>query len=215
MALNLAFLSIFPNLLHWWVLVLHETYDHWSVTVLTVRLRSNWHTLLAHTLSQIVEHCKLESLTTPDNIVWSTVTSCWANNVCQFDLSLTVRSICSHFWYFFKYVAFYTGFNLLTPFFLLPYTIMDLPIFDRQIWYPSLLLNIHMCFKVDLLKQFIFYNPHVFIMFTEHRSLNSELISWHVFSWPHLASLPVSQQFKVKTLTACLNFPNYINWFSD
>ena len=44
--------------------------------------------IVQHTLSQIVEHCKLESLTTPDNIVWSTVTSCWANNVCQFDLSL-------------------------------------------------------------------------------------------------------------------------------
>ena len=46
--------------------------------------------IVQHTLSQIVEHCKLESLTTPDNIVWSTVTSCWANNVCQFDLSLSV-----------------------------------------------------------------------------------------------------------------------------
>ena len=45
--------------------------------------------IVQHTLSQIVEHCKLESLTTPDNIVWSTVTSCWANNVCQFVLSLT------------------------------------------------------------------------------------------------------------------------------
>ena len=42
--------------------------------------------IVQHTLSQIVEHCKLESLTTLDNIVWSTVTSCWANNVCQFDL---------------------------------------------------------------------------------------------------------------------------------
>ena len=40
--------------------------------------------IVQHTLSQIVEHRKLESLTTPDNIVWSTVTSCWANNVCQF-----------------------------------------------------------------------------------------------------------------------------------
>ena len=47
--------------------------------------------IVQHTLSQIVEHCKLESLTTPDNIVWSTVTSCWANNVCQFDLSLTAH----------------------------------------------------------------------------------------------------------------------------
>ena len=47
--------------------------------------------IVQHTLSQIVEHCKLESLTTPDNIVLSTVTSCWANNVCQFDLSLTFR----------------------------------------------------------------------------------------------------------------------------
>ena len=47
--------------------------------------------IVQHTLSQIVEHCKLESLTTPDNIVWSTVTSCCANNVCQFDLSLKGR----------------------------------------------------------------------------------------------------------------------------
>ena len=45
--------------------------------------------IVQHTLWQIVEHCKLESLTTPDNIVWSTVTSCWASSVCQFDLSQT------------------------------------------------------------------------------------------------------------------------------
>ena len=32
---------------------------------------------------------------------------------------------------FFKYVAFCTGFNLLTPIFMLPYIIMDLPIFER------------------------------------------------------------------------------------
>ena len=44
--------------------------------------------IVQHTLSHIVEHCKLESLTTPNNIVWSTVTSCWTNNVCQFDRSL-------------------------------------------------------------------------------------------------------------------------------
>ena len=48
--------------------------------------------IVQHTLSQIVEHSKLKSLTSPDNIVWSTVTSCWANNVCQFDLSLKKES---------------------------------------------------------------------------------------------------------------------------
>ena len=47
--------------------------------------------IVQHTLSHIVEQCKSESLTSPDNIVWSTVTSCWANNVCQFDRSLKVQ----------------------------------------------------------------------------------------------------------------------------
>ena len=37
--------------------------------------------IVQHTLSHIVEHRKLDSLATPDNIVWSTVTSCWTNNV--------------------------------------------------------------------------------------------------------------------------------------
>ena len=41
-----------------------------------------------HTLSHIVEHRKLDSLATPDSIVWSTVTSCWTSNVRQFDPSL-------------------------------------------------------------------------------------------------------------------------------
>ena len=45
--------------------------------------------IVQHTLSHIVEHCKLDSLATTDNIVWSTVTSCWTNNVRQFDPSLT------------------------------------------------------------------------------------------------------------------------------
>ena len=44
--------------------------------------------IVQHTLSDTVEHRKLDSLATPDNIVWSTVTSCWTNNVCQFDPSL-------------------------------------------------------------------------------------------------------------------------------
>ena len=44
--------------------------------------------IVQHTLSHIVEHRKLDSLATPDNIVWSTVTSCWTNNVGQFDPSL-------------------------------------------------------------------------------------------------------------------------------
>ena len=47
--------------------------------------------IVQHTLSHIVEHCKLDSLTTPDNIVWSTVTSCWTNNVRQFDPSHVAR----------------------------------------------------------------------------------------------------------------------------
>ena len=41
-----------------------------------------------HKLSHIVEHRKLDSLATPDNTVWSTVTSCWTDNVRQFDPSL-------------------------------------------------------------------------------------------------------------------------------
>ena len=35
--------------------------------------------IVQHTLSHIVEHHKLDNLVTPDNIVWSTVTSCWTN----------------------------------------------------------------------------------------------------------------------------------------
>ena len=34
--------------------------------------------------------------------------------------------------FFKQYVAFCTGFNLLTPIFLLPYIIMDLPIFQQR-----------------------------------------------------------------------------------
>ena len=44
--------------------------------------------IVQHTLAHIVEHRKLDSLATSDNIVWSTVTSCWTNNVHQFDPSL-------------------------------------------------------------------------------------------------------------------------------
>ena len=44
--------------------------------------------IVQHTLSHIVEQRKLDSLATLDNIVWSTVTSCWANSVRQFDPSL-------------------------------------------------------------------------------------------------------------------------------
>ena len=45
--------------------------------------------IVQHKLSHIVEQCKLDSLATPNNIVWSTVTSCWTNNVRQFDPNLT------------------------------------------------------------------------------------------------------------------------------
>ena len=44
--------------------------------------------IVQYTLSHIVEHCKLDSLATPDNIIWSTVTACWTSNVRQFDSSL-------------------------------------------------------------------------------------------------------------------------------
>ena len=42
---------------------------------------------------------------------------------------------------FLKYVAFCTGFNLLTSIFLLPYIIMDLPIFEIAEW-ATLLVDI-------------------------------------------------------------------------
>ena len=64
------------------MLILHETYDHWSVAFLTV----------------------------------------------------TVHYSFFHFLFFSKYLAFCTGFNLLTPIFLLPYIIMDLPIFVIAEW---------------------------------------------------------------------------------
>ena len=59
------------------MLILHETYDHWSVAVLTVTVHSSFFP--------------------------------------TFDFLK-------------KYVAFCTGFNLLTTIFMLPYIIMDLPI---------------------------------------------------------------------------------------
>ena len=49
--------------------------------------------IVQHTLSHIVEHRKLDSLTTPDKIVWSTVTSCWTNNVRQFVPSLMLNRV--------------------------------------------------------------------------------------------------------------------------
>ena len=60
------------------MLILHETYDHWSVDILTVTVHS---------------------------------------------------SFVPTFNFFFKYVAFCTGFNLLTLIFMLPYLIIDVPIF--------------------------------------------------------------------------------------
>ena len=72
------------------MLILYETYDHWSVAVLTVTV----HSLFFHT----------------------------------FD-------------FFKKYVAFSTGFNLITPILILPYIIMDLPIFVIAEW-ATLLVDI-------------------------------------------------------------------------
>ena len=69
---------------------LHETYDHWSVAVLTVTVHSSFFPLLI---------------------------------------------------FFKKYVAFCTAFNLLTPIFMLPYIIMDLPIFVIAEW-ATLLVDI-------------------------------------------------------------------------
>ena len=73
------------------MLILHETYDHWSVAVLTVTVYS---------------------------------------------------SFVPTFLFFFKYVAFCTGFNLLTLIFMLPYIIMDVPIFVIAEW-ATLLVDIH------------------------------------------------------------------------
>ena len=53
--------------------------------------------------------------------LWSLVCSCLN--------SYSTFFIFSHFWIFFKYVPFCTRFNLLTLIFMLPYIIMDLPIF--------------------------------------------------------------------------------------
>ena len=65
------------------MLILHETYDHWSVAVLTVTVHSSFFP--------------------------------------TFD-------------FFLEYVALCTGFNVLTPIFMLPYIIMDLPIFVIAEW---------------------------------------------------------------------------------
>ena len=56
-------------------------------------------------------------------------------------LTVTVHSsFVPTFHFFKKYVAFCTGFNLLTLIFMLPYIIMDVPIFDYACaaWYPLL-----------------------------------------------------------------------------
>ena len=70
------------------MLIFHETYDHWSVAVLTVTLHSSF---------------------VPT--------------------------------FFFQDVAFDTGFNLLTLIFMLPYIIMDVPIFVIAEW-ATLLVDI-------------------------------------------------------------------------
>ena len=50
-------------------------------------------------------------------------------------LTVTVHSsFFPTFDFFKKYVVFCTGFNLLTPIFLLPYIIMDVPIFVVAEW---------------------------------------------------------------------------------
>ena len=72
------------------MLILHETYDHWSVAVLTVTVHS---------------------------------------------------SFFPTFYFFLKCVAFCTGFNLLTPIFMLPYIIMDLPVLVIAEW-ATLLVDI-------------------------------------------------------------------------
>ena len=72
------------------MLILHETYDNWSVAVLTVTAHSSFFP--------------------------------------TFDFLK-------------KYVAFFTGFNLLTHIFILPYIIMDLPLFVIAEW-ATLLLDI-------------------------------------------------------------------------
>ena len=73
------------------MLILDETYDHWSVAVLTVTVHS---------------------------------------------------SFVPTFYFLKKYVAFCTGFNLLTLIFMLPYIIMDVPIFVIAEW-ATQLVDIH------------------------------------------------------------------------
>ena len=73
------------------MLILHETYDHWSVAVLTVTVHYSFFP--------------------------------------TFDFFLNYDACC-------------TGFNLLTPNLLLPYIIMDLPIFVIAEW-ATLLVDIH------------------------------------------------------------------------
>ena len=72
------------------MLILHETYDHWSVAVLTVTVHSSFFP--------------------------------------TFDFLK-------------KYVVFCKGFNLLTPIFMLPYIIMDIPVFVIAEW-ATLLVDI-------------------------------------------------------------------------
>ena len=58
-------------------------------------------------------------------------------------LTVTVHSsFVDTFYLFLKYVAFCTRFNLLTLIFMLPYIIMDLPVFVIAEW-ATLLVDIH------------------------------------------------------------------------
>ena len=87
--------------------------------------------------------------------------SCKCNLVCSCLNSYCTFFIFSHFCcFFFKYVAFCTGFNLLTPIFMLPYITMDLSIFEINVRYLTLsflVLHVH-TLKTIRYKPFWSYN---------------------------------------------------------
>ena len=118
---------------------MHETYDHWSVAVLTVTVHSSFAPTFDFfkkyvafctgfnllTLIFMLPYIIMDLLIFVVLILHETYDH-WSVAV----LTVTVHSsFAPTFDFFKKYVAFCTGFNLLTLIFMLPYIIMDLLIF--------------------------------------------------------------------------------------
>ena len=107
------------------MLILHETYDHWSVAVLTVTVHSSFFP--------------------------------------TFD-------------FFKKYVTFCTGFNLLIPIFMLPYFIMDLPIFGPDCMTHWIMEKLQGFTDVGLLRISESVRAYAYLILSSQASVRSNII---------------------------------------